>query len=173
MSEPIKIGIIALSRILDDPRVRRQCETLQDNGFQVFAVGQDDGRTARVSWTVMVNRREKALSERMDATSRKLAQGNWLGRKFPRWVENKVCKALLQFLRRSVLAARAQWCRIQPEYAQTIFWSWNNSFNDLYEKAKPLKHTALRKSNVQANSFRHSRALPRDCRAGPGARARD
>ncbi|MCC8952069.1 hypothetical protein H8B02_00965 [Bradyrhizobium sp. Pear77] len=48
-----RIGVIALSRFLDDPRVRRQCDLLHSNGFKVFAIGEDDERNHSLGWTVV------------------------------------------------------------------------------------------------------------------------
>ncbi|MHC2252465.1 glycosyltransferase involved in cell wall biosynthesis [Bradyrhizobium embrapense] len=55
------IGVIALSRFLDDPRVRRQCDLLHANGFKVFAIGEDDERNHSLGWTV-VRRPESEIS---------------------------------------------------------------------------------------------------------------
>ena len=63
-SQPIRIGVIALSRFLEDPRVRRQCDALQGNGFQVFAIGEDDEGDERVDW-VVVKRSSVRSSEGM------------------------------------------------------------------------------------------------------------
>ena len=48
-----RIGVIALSRILDGPRIRRQCEILCAYGYEVFAIGQDDVRQEAVPWTIV------------------------------------------------------------------------------------------------------------------------
>jgi glycosyltransferase involved in cell wall biosynthesis len=123
---PIRIGVIALSRVLDDPRVRRQCEVLQNNGFQVFAIGEDDERSERVNWTVA--KRPSHPAEVRPVYSRlKSALQAFLGR------------SLQQFLRRSIWVARVQWCRLQPQYAGKVFWSWKSTIDNLYEKAKPLR----------------------------------
>lgn len=144
--EPIRIGIIALSQFLDDPRVRRQCDVLQDNGFQVFAIGEDDKRSEEVSWTVVLRSSQSTVEAQSVRTILRdnMSPGVWVvGQSVYRGLKVALRavlgRSLRQFLRRSILVARAQWCRVQPQFAEKIFWSWKSSINDLYLKAKPLR----------------------------------
>lgn len=138
-SDAINIGIIALSRFLDDPRVRRQCELLQANGFRVFAIGEDEEGSESVSWTVV--RRVPAV----EAAQHEGAHLGWdmalVGRKVVAGLKSVLDRTpvLRKFLVRSILVARAQLCRLQPQYAKRLFWSWKSTINDLYEKGKPLQ----------------------------------
>jgi glycosyltransferase involved in cell wall biosynthesis len=125
--DSIRIGVIALSRFLDDPRVRRQCDVLQNNGFEVFAIGEDDMRSERVNWT-MVQR-----------TSHSLAKVQSVRQSLESALQAILRRWLPKFLRRSIFVARAQWCRVQPQYALKVFWSWKSDITDLYEKAKSLQ----------------------------------
>ena len=125
----IRIGVIALSRFLDDPRVRRQCEVLQSSGFQVFAVGEDDERSEPVSWTVA------------ELPSHNVAEAKSITTNFKIKVvlQTILGKSGRQFFRRSILVARAQRCRVQPRYAERLFWSWKSNISNLYQKAKLLR----------------------------------
>ena len=139
-NKTIRVGVIALSRILDDPRVRRQCETLCANGYEVFAIGQDDVRQEGVPWTIV----------RKPQSNLDMSHGKGKGDSFvERWRRrfNKNARELAKIflslpvavLRRLILIARAQRCRFQPHYAQEVFWSWGGDLSDLYERAKHLK----------------------------------
>ena len=150
-SDQIRIGVIALSRFLEDPRVRRQCDVLQSNGFQVFAIGEDDDRDERVGWIIVQAARSSVRS--VEFVKRTFRQKLFLltndeGRGLllikvrqllSRAVAGLLGETLRKFSRRVILVARAQRCRIEPQYAQRIFWSWNDKINHLYEKAKPLR----------------------------------
>lgn len=142
-SAPLRIGIIALSRFLDDPRVRRQCDVLQDSGFQVFAIGEDDERVEPVTWTVMRRSHQApkvaGASGLSDANSNLMTGlSSFISRLAKRPIRALRGTPLLRFIRRVLLAVQAQRCRLQPQYAQKIYWIWNEKFNDLFEKAKPL-----------------------------------
>jgi hypothetical protein len=141
-----RIGVIALSRILDDPRVRRQCEILCANGYEVFAIGQDDVRQEAVPWTIV--RKPQSDSDmskggsfverwrrRFNQNPRELAK---IFLSLPVAVLLRI-KPIARVLHRLILVARAQRCRFQPHYAQEVFWSWRGDLSDLYEKAKHLK----------------------------------
>jgi hypothetical protein len=155
-----RIGVIALSRILDDPRVRRQCEILCANGYEVFAIGQDDVRQEAVPWTIV--RKPKSNLEKLqsDLDRSHGKGGNSKGESFvERWRRRfkknprelaKIflslpvavmlrTKPIARALNRLIPVARAQRCRFQPYYAQEVFWSWGGDLSDLYERAKHLK----------------------------------
>ena len=169
-SVPIRIGVIALSRILDDPRVRRQCELLQASGFEVFAIGADDERDENVGWTVVpapvpnvTNSGSMVLSNPNENCSIPKTPGSVMGRieknlpaerpgldaakrsmKRAVAAANSVATKILgrspaRFATRLLITAGAQLCRLQPAYADRIFWSWIIGVNDLYDKAKALK----------------------------------
>jgi hypothetical protein len=141
---PIKIAIISLSRILDDPRVRRQCELLQANGFEVFAIGEDDVRTERVSWTVVQHPTQVSAVDGKaipSATKGDDACGSAAARfakRLDALVKRLLGRSAVRFAYRLVIAAGAQLCRLQPSFADTIFWFWIRKADALYEKAKPL-----------------------------------
>jgi hypothetical protein len=145
----IRVGVIALSRFLDDPRVRRQCEVLQKSGFQVFAIGEEDDRSESVSWTVVrpitSEMAEADVAQSVRATSKEdtfpIARNfsRMFYRRFLEVLPVILGESLTKLLRRSILVARAQWCRVQPQYAQKLFWSWKSSITHLYKKAKPLR----------------------------------
>jgi hypothetical protein len=146
---PIKIGVIALSRFLEDPRVRRQCEMLQSHGFQVFAIGQDDVQQEAVSWTIAARAARLGRATCKSANASLGWGGCWflhdslrnLARRFlsqPLAAKFGIV-SIARAVNRLVLVARAQRCRIQPNYAQRIFWSWRADLQDLYEKAKHLR----------------------------------
>jgi glycosyltransferase involved in cell wall biosynthesis len=147
----IRVGVIALSRFLDDPRVKRQCEVLSGDGYEVFAIGQDDLRQEVVPWTV-VHR------ERSDMDVGQGNRGRFRSASFAeRWRLNEPPRKLVRLffslpvvvllrikpiarvLQRLILVAQAQRCRLQPRYAIEVFWSWRGDYIDLYEKAKHLK----------------------------------
>ncbi len=181
---PTKIGVIALSQFLDDPRVRRQCDLLHANGFEVFAIGEEDGRSVQLGWTVV----QRLPSETPAAAATIAAQDDrrvagrisdpvppfavpgllpslkknypmvWSvlrsgkrsllrmkrGAKLFGGTANSAATRFLgrspaRFAQRLVITARAQRCRLQPSYADKIFWTWNSKLNDLYNKARPLK----------------------------------
>jgi hypothetical protein len=148
----ICVGVIALSRFLDDPRVRRQCEILHAAGYEVFAIGQDDVRQEVAPWTV-VRKQQSDLDFSRDSDKSKSASFvERLRRPFnkpPRelakiflslpLVAALRIKPVARILYRLILAARAQRCRFQPHYAQEVFWSRRGDLSDLYEKAKHLK----------------------------------
>jgi hypothetical protein len=151
-SVPIRIGIIALSRFLDDPRVRRQCGVLQESGFQVFAVGQDDVRHEVVSWTVVKKQRSDLDISHVDEKIKShLFLERWRRRsnKPPRELASLLIASLRTNALRikpiarpfywPILVLQAQRCRLQPGYAEKLFWSWKGELGDLYEKAKHLK----------------------------------
>jgi len=145
-SESIRIGVIALSRVLDDPRVRRQCEALQNNGFQVFAIGEDDERSERVNWTVAQRPSHTAAEAQSLRTILKNSAspavwsvGQSIFRGLKASLKAILGKSLRQLLRRLILVARAQRCRVQPQYAERLFWSWKSNIDNLYQKAKPLR----------------------------------
>jgi len=168
-SNKIKIGVIALSRFLDDPRVRRQCELLQANGFDVYAIGEDDERKEDVSWTVvskfapgMVGPTSLAISSHVESGQNRKAPASfraWLKKMPSVWcwltagrrgvkrmmaatdsVATKILgRSPARFAHRLLITARAQLCRLQPAHADKIFWSWNSEINDLYDKARTLK----------------------------------
>ena len=148
-----RIGVIALSRFLDDPRVRRQCEILCANGYQVFAIGQDDVRQETVPWTVVQKQQsnlDTSQGSGQRAKDRSFAE-RWR-RRFNKPLREQVrilltlpvailmrIKPIAKTLTRLILVVRAQRCWLQPHYAQDIFWSWGGDLNDLYEKARHLK----------------------------------
>jgi glycosyltransferase involved in cell wall biosynthesis len=131
VAQLVRIGVIALSRIVDDPRVRRQCEVLQEAGFDVFAIGEEDERHEQVVWKVATSS-QRELSDFAKSTKR--------AKQIVRTVLEKVVgRSLGRAIWRSAWAMRVQLCRLQPKYAQRIFWSWKVEINQLYEKAKPLQ----------------------------------
>jgi hypothetical protein len=151
-SVPIQIGIIALSRFLDDPRVRRQCDVLQESGFQVFAIGQDDVRHEVVPWTVVKKQRSDLDISYVDEKFKSLSFFERWRRRFdelPRRISKIFLslpviaalriKPIARLFYWSTLVVRAQRCRVQPRYAQELFWSWKGDLSELYEKAKHLK----------------------------------
>lgn len=132
-SEPIRIGVIALSRFLDDPRVRRQCEVLQDNGFEVFAIGEEDTRIERVSWTVV-----RQSSGGPSGAGAVESTQTGVAEQIRKALKNNLPFAVKLLVRRVLIVARAQYCRVNPQYARKVFWSWNKRFDELYDRAKPL-----------------------------------
>ena len=142
----IRIGVVSLSRIIDDPRVRRQCEVLQANGFEVFAIGQDDELYDDVSWTVVRRSREKSIRD-----SRNAERAKQIFRATPKRIARSLFRLTKNILKRIagdsvwrfvwllVSVIRGQRCRLQPQYAERIFWSRNSETRDLYEKAKSLQ----------------------------------
>ena len=151
-SVPIRIGVIALSRFLDDPRVRRQCDVLQENGFQVFAIGQDDLRHEVVPWTVVKKQRSSLDISHETGKSKSTSLFERWRRQFNRpprelakiflsspLIVASMIKPVARVLNGSILVVQAQRCRLQPRYAQELFWSWKGDLSNLYEKAKYLK----------------------------------
>ena len=148
-----RVGVIALSRILDDPRVRRQCEILCASGYEVFAIGQDDVRQEVVPWTVVGKSRSGlVISHRNESKYKNLSfVARWRRRfnKPPRELARILLslplavalriKPIAGVLYGVILVVRAQRCRLQPRYALEVFWSWRGDLSDLYEKAKHLK----------------------------------
>ena len=163
----IKIGVLALSRFLDDPRVRRQCDLLHGNGFEVFAIGEDDKQADCSGWIVVQapGRRTAAGAGLIDSVDRvpvacPSSEAGSTGRERRRWRQTvakpiNVTKRMavkadlaatrllgrspLRLVQRIIITARAQRCRFQPSHADKIFWSWNSKINELYEKARPLR----------------------------------
>ena len=134
-----RIGIISLSRILNDPRVRRQCEALQASGFRVFSIGEDEEDDETTSWTIVRQPEEKSEDE----TSKGHSLRAILKRTVPPHILKRLAVALgagfiWKTLRRLNLVIRAQLCRLSPHYAHSLFWAWNSKINDLYRKGKSL-----------------------------------
>ena len=126
--------------------MRRQCEALQTGGFEVFAIGEDEERRDDVSWTVVQRSQKESLrpahnTEQAKQTFR--ASPKRIVRPLFR-VAKKIVKTITgelvwRFIWQSVSVFRGQRCRLQPQYAERVFWSWNSGIHDLYEKAKPLR----------------------------------
>jgi glycosyltransferase involved in cell wall biosynthesis len=142
----IRIGVVSLSRIIDDPRVRRQCEVLQANGFEVLAIGQHDELYDDVSWTVVQRSPEKSIRDSQNAEQAKQifrATLKRIARSLFRLTKNILKRiagdSLWRFVWLSASVIRGQRCRLQPQYAERVFWSWNSGIHDLYEKAKSLQ----------------------------------
>src|SRR5687767_578363 len=52
-SKQRRICVLALSRIADDPRVRRQCDTFHRAGWNVTAVGLPGARSPGPDWPIL------------------------------------------------------------------------------------------------------------------------
>jgi glycosyltransferase involved in cell wall biosynthesis len=131
-----RIGVIAVSRFLEDPRVKRQCEVLCANGFEVFAIGQDDVLQENVPWTILRS---------LDGIENGEANKTTLTDSAKRWLRSSPLFTLLKIKWAADLIyqifniMRAQRCRFQPQYAEKIYWSPKAKINALYDKAKHVR----------------------------------
>lgn len=112
-----RVGILSLSVIPDDPRVRRQGDLLAERNWEVVAVGMCGHRSPQPSWSVLTVGDE---ASGLRAHPRALT---FLARNTRR-------------LRRGAELARLS---IDPAYADVIYWRLNAHFHQMYSLAQTLQ----------------------------------
>lgn len=140
--------VIALSDIPNDPRVRRQCDALHDAGWDVVAVGVPGTDDPSLRWPVNVRGEPEAsvgVQPRQAAAVAAVAgvpavadapvpRPNALKQKVKRFVGPRVWSSLARSRNllakiRHRLEARPNTLyklHFQPEFAETVYWSWPN-----------------------------------------------
>lgn len=108
-----RIGLICLSAIPDDPRVRRQGELFNARGWDVVAVGLPGARSSLPSWS--------CLAIESGRTATLLTPGGAALRKIGRLARRALDAALVY---------------LDPKHAEVAYWRLNEAFSALYELAK-------------------------------------
>jgi glycosyltransferase involved in cell wall biosynthesis len=103
------IGLLSLSAIPDDPRVRRQGDLLHAAGYDVVAVGLPGHHSPEPDWTCLA-------IEASDDTG----------------AARPIRKAIYRAGRVAGLFRVA----VEPDYANRVYWSLNGHFRALYELAR-------------------------------------
>jgi glycosyltransferase involved in cell wall biosynthesis len=110
-----RIGLICLSAIPDDPRVRRQGDLFHARGWDVVAVGLSGARSSLPSWPCLAVEGERSVTP------------------FAGWPGGA---ALQETVRRVRRARDAAWVYADPKHAEAVYWRLNEVFAQLYELAR-------------------------------------
>jgi glycosyltransferase involved in cell wall biosynthesis len=130
---PLSIGIIAFSRIADDPRVRRQGDAFHQAGWETVAIGLPRARSAPPAWTILEARAkpgEGSPVENADANppvADTIAPTHW------------VLRAVKRRAGQVRYVLRMQVPRIFPGYAQNMYWTLDQHFAELYRLASSVR----------------------------------
>ena len=126
--------VIALSDIPNDPRVRRQCDALFDAGWDVIAVGVPGTDDPSCRWPIRVTPVLSANGSRVGG-----ARGRTTGRIVRRWLGERTWERLLK-IRRRLGTRPAMFAKLyfQPEFAESIYWSWPN-IQQMFEAGADVK----------------------------------
>lgn len=120
----LTICLLALSRIEDDPRVRRQGDAFARAGWQVNGIGLGGARSPGPAWRVISPRYNSAPPDRNARFAR---------RSLVEWCADRVkwraAKRALYGL--SLLAVR-----LRPNFAHRLYWSANPAIRSLVECAR-------------------------------------
>ncbi|MFO0773157.1 MAG: glycosyltransferase [Nitrospiraceae bacterium] len=117
------IGILSLSDIANDPRVRRQGDALHGAGWNVFGVGLPGRAAVPPAWPVDVV--DEGFSESAGAESGRVSWSASV------WRNAKTILKKMAWARGAWLAIRGVqrvWdvfrVRVSPDYAETLYWTW-------------------------------------------------
>ena len=141
-----KIGLISVSSIPDDPRVRRQGDLLHSAGYEIVAVGLPGSRSVNPDWLcIEVSNIQNDLDEAQASTQPRLSQFESILRRAKAahqkmgYPLRRIFK-ILSFvstikyrIRRTISLIRVH---LNPIYATNLYWDLNNNFAPLYQIAK-------------------------------------
>lgn len=150
-----RVGLLCLSAIADDPRVRRQGDLFMAAGWDVFAVGLPGARSPAPDWPIAIadetntshvlrdlpmHVRTKATREALKAMRRRpadaLQAAGSLAAQDPAaflWLTGRIGQGLLQRIRRSV---DGPLCAVFPRLAEGVYWRLNAHFGQLLEAGR-------------------------------------
>lgn len=134
------IGLLAFSRIVDDPRVRRQGDLFHRAGWTVWGIGIPGGLSANPEWQVLGNE-NRTPSETWQPLSGAVGPAKGLAGIWRHHVPSplkKTLSPLATFLRRLGILRRYWKGKASLEAALQTYWSFPH-FQALYEDARKLK----------------------------------
>lgn len=146
------IGIVALSAIADDPRVRRQGDAFFRAGWNVIGIGLPGARSAAPEWLAADDSHEDAAAPGQDVAGSAVAEtrsgaaargsGAGLGRLKTVARAAGLTPALRWGFRRAGqvhrltnYVLRMQAPRLSPRFAERAYWPLNSRFQALYASA--------------------------------------
>ena len=126
-----RVGILCLSAIPDDPRVRRQGDVLSASGWDVTAIGLPGARSPAPDWTCISVGVLNRQSNGSDSSAAPRAQSTSFARRAFRF-----CMRQLYRAKRVVSIVRSL---VQPSYAASTFWGLNVHFPLILAEARKHK----------------------------------
>lgn len=131
-----RIGLISLSAIPDDPRVRRQGDLFAERGWDVFAFGLPGALSAAPYWACLSVGDLVPPGETSEPIPT-VTRGRGFGSRAVGWLYWRVVQRAASPLTRRVkrLGEVAQ-VYLRPEHAARTYWSLNDRFTQLYELAR-------------------------------------
>mgnify|MGYP000852568302 CR=1 FL=1 len=133
-----RIGILCISAIPDDPRVRRQGDLLTEAGWDVVAIGLRGARSAMPDWTCLaIEEQPGSISDAHRELGESLPSAQHKVRRFvtSRPAMHNVARIagrVTRGLRRAVEITRL-WH--DPTYAETIYWRMSPRFKLMFDLA--------------------------------------
>lgn len=121
------ICILVLSPLLDDPRVRRQCDAFHRAGWEVVGVGLAGGRSDLPEWHVVIPGPTADAAAATGPPSPARDAGGSPRRGGP--------ARLIGALRRRL---RLLLVRLQPHLALVVYWDYSSNIRDLYGCARRI-----------------------------------
>lgn len=139
-----RIGLLCLSAIPDDPRVRRQGDIMQAAGWDVLAIGLPGHRSPPPSWlSLEVGRHEPSSAARLRGATAAAAPGAprppGLRERLSDFWDNHPSTAMVQARRlatRVEAAYRIGRIHAQPAYAGVAYWCANPHFGAIHDLAR-------------------------------------
>jgi glycosyltransferase involved in cell wall biosynthesis len=138
------ICVLALSRVADDPRVRRHCDAFHRAGWNVIAVGLPGADSPAPGWSIVTAESAPAVSEpqgsgdaaqQISAPRRSKARAI-AGGLLRRFAAMAITRRLIRgaIARLSILRYRLRQLGvgIRPRLAQDIYWSYSSNIQDIY-----------------------------------------
>lgn len=123
-----RIGILCLSAIPDDPRVRRQGDLMTEAGWDVVGIGLPGHRSAAPAWTCL------AIEP---APVTRLPSSDWPAHLIEQRGVPASARRPLMALNLAGYNVYRAWrtlrVNIQPSYAAASFWRLRNDFQRIYE----------------------------------------
>lgn len=157
------IGILCLSAIPDDPRVRRQGDLMTEAGWDVVAIGLPGHRSSDPAWTCLAVGASAATTGSPVADSGHVAaETSEAARTAPvnvppgaavsiealtRALKRRAGSFLIgaavarrtilgsALARRTIIASRAARMNVQPSYASAAYWTANHLFGEIHKLA--------------------------------------
>jgi len=137
-----RVGILSLSVIADDPRVRKQGDLLADSGWEVVGIGLPGHRSHLPVWRYVTidegataTRNNKSSDQFQDSSSFN-APGKAIAALL--WMARAVAVRLLRgrMWKRAMVVLRLVRFAIAPGYSERLYWTMNDKFQKLHELAR-------------------------------------
>lgn len=155
-----RIGIVCVSAIADDPRVRRQGELFHARGWDVVAVGLPGARSPSPAWTCLeidtvtfsgptvavaagIAQSEAQTAPTLPLARIRVGRGTAMARRLPPSVKQVLKGGFVRFanplLRRVSRARDVALVYLDPAHAAATYWTLNDRFGRLYTLAAAHK----------------------------------